>query len=91
MNLNIIMLNKRRQTKIKNAYWGFAGGTVVKNLPASRGHGFEPWSGKILHATKQLLSLCSRAREPQLLSLHTTTTEAHTPRARAPQQEKPQQ
>ena len=36
----------------------------------------------------QLLSLCSRAREPQLLSPRATTTEARTPRARAPQQEK---
>ena len=37
----------------------------------------------------QLLSLCSRAREPQLLSPRATATEAHVPRARAPQQEKP--
>ena len=39
----------------------------------------------------QLLSLCSRARKPQLLSLHATTTEARAPRAHAPQQEKPPQ
>ena len=39
----------------------------------------------------QLLSLRSRAREPQLLSPHATTTEAHAPRARALQQEKPPQ
>ena len=39
----------------------------------------------------QLLSMCSGAREPQLLSPRATTTEAHTPRARAPQQEKPPQ
>ena len=31
------------------------------------------------------------AHEPQLLSLHATTTEARAPRARAPQQEKPLQ
>ena len=31
------------------------------------------------------------AREPQLLNPRATTTEAHTPRARAPQQEKPPQ
>ena len=37
---------------------------------------------------QQLLSLCSRAREPQLLSLRATTTEARAPRAHAPQQEK---
>ena len=35
----------------------------------------------------QLLSLCSRAHEPQLLSPRTTTTEARAPRACAPQQE----
>ena len=39
----------------------------------------------------QLLSLRSRAREPQLLSPRATTTEVRTPRARAPQQEKPRQ
>ncbi|KAJ8786159.1 hypothetical protein J1605_006515 [Eschrichtius robustus] len=37
------------------------------------------------------LSLRSRAREPQLLSPRAATTEAHTPRACAPQQEKPLQ
>ena len=39
----------------------------------------------------KLLSLRSRAHEPQLLSLHATNTEAHAPRARALQQEKPLQ
>ena len=33
----------------------------------------------------------SRAHEPQLLSPRATTTEAHAPRARALQQEKPPQ
>ena len=37
----------------------------------------------------QLLSLCSRTREPQLLSPRATTTEAWAPRAYALQQEKP--
>ena len=37
------------------------------------------------------MSLRSRAREPQLLSLRATTPEARVPRARAPQQEKPPQ
>ena len=47
---------------------------MVKNPSANAGdHGFEPWSGKIPHAAEQLspcaqlLSLHSRAREPQLL------------------------
>ena len=35
----------------------------------------------------QLLSLCSRAGEPQLLSRRAATTEARAPRARAPQRE----
>ena len=39
----------------------------------------------------QLLSLRSRAREPQLLSPRAIAPEAHVPRARAPQQEKPLQ
>ena len=43
-----------------------------------RGHGFDPWSGKIPRAAEQL-SPCA------------TTTEARVPRARAPQQEKPPQ
>ena len=49
-----------------------------------------PWwySGTKAHAP-QILSLCSRAHEPQLMSPCATTTEAHTPRAYAQQQEKP--
>ena len=39
----------------------------------------------------QLLSLRSRAHEPQLLSPRATATEARGPRARALQQEKPPQ
>ena len=39
----------------------------------------------------QLLSLRSRACEPQLLSPHAATTEARAPRACALQQEKPPQ
>ena len=54
-------------------YWAFALGPTSHNY----------WA----HAP-QLLRLCSRACEPQLLSLHTTTTEAQAPRACAPQQKK---
>ena len=33
----------------------FPGGAVVGNLPANAGgHGFDPWSGKLPHATEQL-------------------------------------
>ena len=37
------------------------------------------------------LSACSRAGEPQLLSLHTATTETHASNTRALLQEKPRQ
>ena len=71
---------------------------MVKNLPANAGDtGSSPGPG-ISHMPRsnearasQLLSLRSRAREPQQLRLHATATEAHMPRARAPQQEKPLQ
>ena len=47
--------------------------------------------GAIKPCAPQLLSLRSRAREPQLLSPRATTTEAHAPTAHALQQEKPPQ
>ena len=44
----------------------FPGGAVVKNPPANaRGHGVEPWSGKIPHAAEQL-SPCTTTTEPVL-------------------------
>ena len=71
---------------------------MVKNPPASAGDtGSSPGPRKS-HMPRsnearapQLLSLRSRAREPQLLNPRATTTEAHMPRARVPQQEKPLQ
>ena len=74
---------------------GFPGGAVVKYPPANAGdtgsipglgRSHMPWSNYA--RAPQLLSLRSRAREPQLLSSCATTTEAHTPRAHTPQQEK---
>ena len=41
---------------------------MVKNLldmEEMAGHGFDPWSGKILHTMKQL-SLCATAIDPVL-------------------------
>ena len=71
---------------------------MVKNPPANAGDmGSSPGLGRshMLQSNEalvlQLLSLCSRAREPQLLSPCVTTTEAGAPRAHAPQQEKPLQ
>ena len=78
--------------------WDFPGGTVVKNLPANAGDvGLSPGLGRS-HTPRsnkacapQLLSLRSRACKPQITSLRAATTEARTPRARAPQEEKPLQ
>ena len=71
---------------------------MVKNPPASAGDtGSSPGPGKS-HVPRsnqarapKLLSLRSRAQEPQLLSPCATTTEARAPRAPALQQEKPVQ
>ena len=75
----------------KRTLWGFSGDSVVGNPPANVGDTgsiLGPESSHMLWGNKagvpQLLSLCSRAREPQLLK------PAH-PRARSPQQEKPPQ
>ena len=76
----------------------FPGGTVVKNPPGSAGDtGSSPGPGGS-HMPRsnwarepQLLGLCSRACEPQLLSLSATTTEARAPRAHVPQQGRPLQ
>ena len=76
----------------------FPGGAVVENPPANAGD-----TGSILGPGRshmpqsneahvpQLLSLSSRAREPQLLSPRAATTEARAPRAHAPQKDKPPQ
>ena len=67
----------------------FPGGAEVGSPPTIAGDTlqgrFEPWSGKIPHATEQL-SPCAATTEPRA-----TTTEARTPRACVPQQEKPLQ
>ena len=64
----------------------FPGGAVVKNPPANAGDtGSSPGLGR----SHMLQS--NKARVPQLLSPHAAFTEAHAPRARAPQQEKPPQ
>ena len=78
----------------KYPFPAFPGGTMVKNPPANAGDtGSSPGPGRS-HMPQsnsarvpQLLSLCSRACEPQLLSPRATTIEARTPRAHAPQRE----
>ena len=73
---------------------GFPGGTVVQSPPANAGDtGSDPGPGRS-HVpwsnwarVPQLMSLHSRAREPQLLSPCAATTEACAPRACAPRRE----
>ena len=58
----------------------FPGGTVVKNPPANAGDmGSSPGSGR------SHMPQSNKAHAPQLLSPCATATEAHVPRARAPQ------
>ena len=69
---NPILIKVERKLKIK--LWDFPGSAVVKNLPANAGNtGSSPGLGRS-HMPRnnkacepQLLSLCPRAREPQLL------------------------
>ena len=75
----------------KNRCQGSPGGTVEKNLPANAGDmGSIPGpAGSHMPQSKkacvlQLLSLCSRAQEPQL-------PKPKCPRARASEQERPPQ
>ena len=63
---------------------------LVREDPTCRG-ATKPVRHNYWAHVPQLLSLCSRAHELQLLSPRATTTEAPAPRARAPQQEKPLQ
>ena len=63
---------------------GFPGGTMVKNPPANSGNmGLSPGPGRSHMPWK------NKAHASQLLSPRARTTEAHAPRAPAPQQEKP--
>ena len=55
---------------------------------AMQGHGFDPWSGKIPHATEQL-SLYTTTTESGLRSPSDATTEPMSPGACALQREKP--
>ena len=62
---------------------------MINNLPADAEDGFNPWARKIPHAAEQhvpqLLKLCSRAREPQLLRPCATNTKACVPQREAMQ------
>ena len=60
----------------KNISWGFPGGSVVKNPPASAGDMLDPWSGRIPRAA-EYLSLCATTTEPVLWSPGAATTEIY--------------
>ena len=70
---------------LKKQLYSFHGGSVVKTPPTNAGDmGWIIWSKKIPCALEQLaraqlLNLCSRAWEPQLLSPRGSTTEAQVP------------
>ena len=71
---------------IELLYWGFPGGTVVKNPPANAGDsGLSPGLGR------SHMPQSNQAHAPQPLSLCAATTEARVPRPHAPQQETPLQ
>ena len=66
---------------MKATEWkGFPGSSDGKESACQcRGHEFNSWSRKIPQTSEELLRLCSRDREPQLLSPRAATTEAHVP------------
>ena len=71
------------ESKKKGLPWWLRG---KESTGPCRRHGFNPWARKIPQATErlspcapQLLSLCSGAQEPHLLSLHAVTTKVHVP------------
>ena len=73
------------------------GGPVIKKSAGQcKEHVFDLSSGKFPHAWEQLspkaqlMNLCSRSLEAQLLSPQAATTQAHAPRACAPQEKLPQ-
>ena len=79
-------------------FQSFPGGSVVKNLPTNAGDTgsiSDPGRSHMLQSNyaraPQLLSLCSRAWGPQLLTLVLQLLKPACPRAHALQQEKPPQ
>ena len=66
----IIIAKKKK----KGRRWGFPGGSVVKNLPASA-----EGTGSIPDPGRSPASQSNKARAPQPLSPRTETTEAHVP------------
>ena len=70
----------------RKSIWGFLGSSEIRESAANAGNmgsipdpgrSHMPWSNQA--CVPQLLSLCSRAQEPQLLSPPAATSEACTP------------
>ena len=82
---------------IHNSFWGFPGGSVVKNLQSVQDMQVQSlvWEDHTCcGATEPVCRYyraCSRAREPQLQSPRVITAEARAPRGHAPEQDKPLQ
>lgn len=92
------LFQPRSRAGKEKPWQGFLGGPVDKNLLATAGYmdsipalgrSHTPWRNEA--CVLQLLGLCSRAHELQLLGPHAATSEARASRAGAPQNEKPPQ
>ena len=77
-----LLEKKKVKQTLRGFPWWYSGWEVTCQC---RAHGFNPWSGKVSHALEPLspsttsMGFCSRAQEPQLLSLCATTTKARVP------------
>ena len=78
--------SKSKKHQLRLGSRDFPSGAVVKNPPVKAGD-----MGPSTGSGRSHMPRSNEPHMPQLLSLCATTTEAHTPRARAPQQEKPPQ
>ena len=74
------MLNQLLRNIITGLPWWHSG---WESACQCRGHGFEPWSGKIPYATERL-GLCTATAEPVLWSPPATTAEPMCHNYRSP-------
>ena len=92
----VALVSTETSTILKIISWDFPGGSEVQNLPANAGdtgsipgpgRSHMPWSKQA--CVPQLLSQCSRAQEPPLLSPQAATTKETCSREPMPRKEKP--
>ena len=81
-----VLLSQALWPPIRSSRWDFSGGSVVKNLPAKTGDMASipgpAGSYKQLSPCIAVEPLCSRAREPQLLSPQASAPEARELKSR---------